>query len=91
MTARRPAPSQGGLLTCFTIKSPFSQPGRSDSSRRRSAPKILRYRHLAARPNIFAAMTGLSPTLFDELAAERPSRRSHDVGRRRGMPASPLL
>jgi len=43
---------------------------------------ILRYEHLAARPRIFAAMTGLSPALFDDLAAElaprvAAARRAH--------------
>ena len=30
---------------------------------------ILRHEHLAARPKVFAAMTGLTPALFDDLAA----------------------
>ena len=57
---------------------------------------ILRHEHLAARPKVFASMTGLTPALFDDLAAGlaprlaearlAPRRR---LGRRRAPGAGP--
>src|SRR5689334_18067670 len=53
---------------------------------------ILRYEHLAARPKVFAAMTGLTPALFDALAAELAPRlaAARPAGRDRpGPPRAP--
>lgn len=57
---------------------------------------ILRHEHLAARPKVFAAMTGLTPALFDDLAAELGPRlaaaraaRRHRPGRLRAPGGGP--
>jgi hypothetical protein len=47
---------------------------------------ILRHEHLAARPTVFAAMTGLSPRLFGELAAELTPRLVATRAARRQRP-----
>jgi hypothetical protein len=41
-----------------------------------SRPMILRYEHIAARAADFAAMTGLPPATFDELAARLTAARA---------------